>query len=67
MALISRCCAMTNQPEIQVMAGSIPLSGDCGERNGIAETDTGELLFFSGLAPRASLLVFLLVSAAIDG
>jgi len=68
MALISRYCTRTIPLEVQVMPGSIPVGRLWRPKWHSASLMLGAfMLFFSRLAPRVGLLVFLLVSAAIDG
>jgi hypothetical protein len=51
----------------RVRPGSIPVGGDSGVWNGIGVPAAGSLLFyFCRRIPRVILLVFVLVSAAID-
>jgi hypothetical protein len=50
----------------RVRPGSIPVGGDSGVWNGIGVPAAGSLLFFCRRIPRIILLVFVLVSAAID-
>jgi hypothetical protein len=68
-SLTSRYYVWSIPPGFESELGSIPVEGDCGDRNVLGHACSRGAcgFYFSKLIPRVILLVFLLVSAAIDG